>query len=407
MYKSSLLPLTLLLSITATAQSSQNLSNSFLKNIPSSDWDAKMYSVSAGISIEEAKQRFKLTDKIGNLEEKLSREESDTFAGLWLEHKPKLRLVAQFAGGTKKDISTYMPEELMAISEVRAAKVSLAGLKKMRTKAITSFTNAGNIPIESDINVKENRVDLFVTNQFRMRGADILKKRNLQFPKNVKLITVSAPSIRQASFYGGLPLYQALPPICANTPSDPSCKANCTTGFSVINTLGIRGITTAGHCTDARKYSGIVFPYKAGSITGPYDIQWHTTPGYTPTNIIKVSNAGEIRIIIAAKPSSAQLIGELVCKYGVSTGYTCGYITTKTFIPANHTATFIRVDSSPPLSGYPVKNLSNSGDSGGPWFREGIAYGSHVGQPPDDGNDAYYMPINYVSGIGVSVLTIP
>lgn len=36
------------------------------------------------------------------------------------------------------------------------------------------------------------------------------------------------------------------------------------------------------------------------------------------------------------------------------------------------------------------------------------AYGSHVGAPTDDTNDAIYMAVNYIwPGIGVTVLTAP
>ncbi|WP_394753139.1 hypothetical protein [Crenothrix sp.] len=50
------------------------------------------------------------------------------------------------------------------------------------------------------------------------------------------------------------------------------------------------------------------------------------------------------------------------------------------------------------------------------WFVEGIAYGSQVGEPathlkPNDTtnptDEAFYMPIDYISGINAAVLTTP
>jgi hypothetical protein len=401
-----LMIIALLSSMEATAQSQ----NPILENIPPDEWDAKMYSVSAGISLEEAKQRFKVIDKIGGLEEKLNREEPDTFAGLWLEHTPKLRLVAQFSGGTKRDISAYMSEELTAISEVRSAQVSLLDLKRMRGEALDAIALEGEIPIESDINIRKNRIELYVTGEHLPKSSNAIKNRGISFSKSVAVIPVSSLSSRQIGFYGGFPLQQTLPTICQTDPTNAVCLPNCTSGFSVIsvpNILGLstRGITTAAHCTDTRTYNGINLPFKKGLDTGSYDIQWHTTPGYTPTNAIKVS-ATAIRVITFVKPSIYQFVGEYVCKYGISSGYTCGYITSKTFTPLNHSATFIRVSSSQLGSGIPTINLSNPSDSGGPWFREGFAYGTHVGQPPTPGgNDAYYMPINYISGLSTSGLT--
>jgi hypothetical protein len=47
-------------------------------------------------------------------------------------------------------------------------------------------------------------------------------------------------------------------------------------------------------------------------------------------------------------------------------------------------------------------NLSEGGDSGGPWFSGNTAYGSHT---YGIGNDSAYMPVNYFSGISVTIAT--
>jgi hypothetical protein len=88
-------------------------------------------------------------------------------------------------------------------------------------------------------------------------------------------------------------------------------------------------------------------------------------------------------------------VGSSVCKYGHTTGYTCGTIDT-TSLCNNGSCTYVRV------SGGSV-NLSEGGDSGGPWFFGNTAYGTHcIGM----GNDAGYMPVDYINqGLGVSVYT--
>jgi hypothetical protein len=109
--------------------------------------------------------------------------------------------------------------------------------------------------------------------------------------------------------------------------------------------------------------------------------------------------------ITATKSRDQQLVGDLVYKYGKTTGRTVGYISSKVYQPqggTNPQATFIRVDNTAGSS-----DLSEPGDSGGPWFIANTALGSHCGSPYGDSNDAYYMAINYVSGIGVSVMTSP
>jgi hypothetical protein len=122
-------------------------------------------------------------------------------------------------------------------------------------------------------------------------------------------------------------------------------------------------------------------------------------------NKIRVSSSGSTRDITSTQHRNNQVIGGYVCKYGRSTGYTCGYISDKnvcpSWVPACG-ATFVRVDNT---AGY--GDLSSTGDSGSPWFIVNTAYGTHSGAPSDDPNDAVYMAVNYVGGLGVSVMTSP
>jgi hypothetical protein len=304
---------------------------------------------------------------------------------LWLEHTPEFKLVVQFVGEPQKDISTYLNEELTEITEVRHAEISLIDLERARTEALDAIASEGEIPIESDIDVKKNRVELYVTDENYLKSTNAVHNKGLSF-----------------SIYGG-----------------------------------------------------ILLKYVKGLDTGPYDVEWHTTSSYIPTNKIQVSTTGLTRNITGTRPAASQIIGEYVCKYGRATKYTCGYIASKTYKPANHddkdipgssvnavthTATFIRVTnafggiratngkcpdgsiatngdicaSGGIIGGFGIIGvgtnflLSDSGDSGGPWFVEGIAYGRHSGRGAfAQVSHGVYMPINYMSGINAAVLTTP
>lgn len=99
---------------------------------------------------------------------------------------------------------------------------------------------------------------------------------------------------------------------------------------------------------------------------------------------------------------SNQALGASVCHYGISTGYTCGFIISKKYAPSyvnNPNPTFIRVHN------YDNVDLSQGGDSGGPWYSGQAAWGIHSGHPGSDDYDALYMAINYISSLGVSVRT--
>ena len=128
-------------------------------------------------------------------------------------------------------------------------------------------------------------------------------------------------------------------------------------------------------------------------------MQWHSACGIHDVDN-RIETGSGLRTITATRHRNNQAIGGLVCKYGMTTGGTCGEIDYKTYAPSwvtSAASTFIYVDG----DGLGV-NLSEGGDSGGPWYLEYFAYGIHSG---GGGNDSIYMPINYISSIGVSVLT--
>jgi hypothetical protein len=111
----------------------------------------------------------------------------------------------------------------------------------------------------------------------------------------------------------------------------------------------------------------------------------------------KIKVGSNTRYIYATTGRSGQAIGASVCKQGMTTGYTCGTISSKTFLPSyvpSGLATFIRVEGG-------STNLSEPGDSGGPWVKGSTAYGIHN---CGIGNDSCCMAIDYASTLGVSVL---
>lgn len=347
--------------------------------------DAKIYASNMGVSLDEAVNRFKLQEIAGNLEAEIYEKETETFAGLWLEHTPKFQLIVQFTRDGDETLKSYIPEELTDITEVRTAKVSLATLEEIQ-KEVTANVRKLGIEVESQVNVFENRVELFVTDWARLDEA--AQRGEVQLPASVEVIIVEKMGKPDADIYGGLSL------------------SSCTSGFSVrqTNDPGYKGITTAGHCSNTQSYNGTSLTFMSQIFTGSYDIQWHRAPGFTVTNKIK-DGSNTTRNITATLHRNNQTIGGYVCKYGMTTGYTCGYISAKNYCPSyvpSCGATFIRVDNT---AGW--NNLSSGGDSGGPWFLVNTAYGTHSGEPGPNPNDAIYMAVNYVGGLGVSVMTAP
>ncbi|NQE06398.1 hypothetical protein C5S32_11065 [ANME-1 cluster archaeon GoMg1] len=235
-------------------------------------FDAQVYASNMNVSVDEAILRFQLQDIAGDLDAELTTNETETFAGLWIEHTPEFRVVVQFTRDGEETMKPYLKKypEFADIVEVRnTAKVSLADLQRAQAMAISS-ARALDIPVESDINVFNNSVELYMTKSDRSRFDDALQRNEIQLPDKVRVITVEAEAmgILEADIYGGLPL------------------STCTSGFSVKEGI-TKGITTAGHCSNTKSYNGNNLPFQSENWAGSYDIQWHTAPGYTVTNKIR------------------------------------------------------------------------------------------------------------------------
>lgn len=348
----------------------------------------EIYAEHFEVTVDEAMRRFELQGITGELDAEVTNKEAETFAGLWIEHTPEFKVVVLFTRDAEETIKPYLQSypDLAEIIEVRTAEMSLVELQAVQYAFTDSLMDLG-IPTDSEVDVYKNRVKVFMADQVQFDN--VILDGKLILPDCVDVITVEELMQPATEIYAGLTLTGA-----------PSV----TSGFAVINSGGTRGITTAGHCNDSQSYAGYDLPYFYGRCWAYFDVQWHTAPDFTVTNKVKYSSNSTFRVI-STKSRSQQSIGAWVAKYGRVTGFTAGLISSKTVRPSHvpsATATFIRVDNS---AGY--GDLCEPGDSGAPWFYWGEAWGIMSGYPTEDPNDAIYMAIDYVSGIGVSVLLEP
>jgi hypothetical protein len=333
--------------------------------------DAQAYAAAMGVSLDEAIRRLQLQDEIGSLNAALAVNEADTFAGLWIQHQPTYRVVVQFTRDGEAVIQPYIEHgPLAGIVEVRIAHATLNELEAARAQA-AQIAHGLSIRASSGINVFKNRAELYVLDPTEFHVA--LREAGLQLPANVKVIKVNELPKEVTDIFGGLAL------------------TTCTSGFSVKDSGGTKGITTAGHCSNDQWYNGVKLPFVSGTTGGVYDIQWHTAPGFTVRNL--VFDGTYNRYIFSVKFRANQSVGEWVCKYGMTTGYACGTIATTSQDGVN-----VRVDN---------MNVQG-GDSGGPWFWSNTAYGTTISSCTlGDGTPcAIYGPVDHIYNIlGLTVLT--
>lgn len=362
-----------LLAVPAFAQSPNPPSQALLQ-------DAASYAAANKVSVDEAVRRLRLQVEAGRLEATLTTQEP-SFAGLWIEHQPQHRLIVRFQDRSAEGrLRTRVAGTALAnvTIETLPAAASLTQLAARRRAALQRVERLG-FTVDSDISVQNNRVEIYSQRAASLRAAIAAERAPL--PERVEVIAV--PSL-------------ARPHVLRGGDGDPGY---CTGGFTVRHNYSYDvGISTAAHCGNYQQFQGLALPFAAEVFYDSADVQWHTACPYTEVTNEFNSGLG-YRACIGTRGRADQTIGSYVCKWGTTTGRTCGYIQTKNYSPSyvpNVDDTFVRVN------GYGA-TLGAPGDSGGPWFVENIAYGIHSGGISD--GDAIYMPINYIERLNVSVLT--
>jgi|WetSurMetagenome_2_1015567.scaffolds.fasta_scaffold14704_3 streptogrisin C len=348
---------------------------------------ATSYANSFNVTLDEAKYRLELQPIIGEFDNTLRNIAAETFAGLWIEHEPMFRVVVLFTENGENTVQSCIPPELVGKVQVKTAEKSYTELEKIQVNTTFAIEDLG-IPVESGIDVYENRVKLYVTEQDKLNSA--LQNNQLKISNKVDIKFVNSLSKPETDIYGGLTL---------NYNSNP----HCTSGFSWTDGVSTRGISTAGHCENSLSYNGSALTYIAGYTSGNSDVQFHTVPaGYTVTNKIQYY-PGYTCNITGTLGRSSQSVGMYVAKYGMATGRTAGLISNLSYWPYGYSNTFIEVNNT--WGG----DLSSAGDSGGPWYDGyyGTAYGIHHAESANDSNDAVYMAVNYMESLGFLVLTSP
>ena len=350
---------------------------------------AESYARLIGISVPEALHIYDLQQTAGALNAELMAGEAETFAGLWIEHTPSFKVVIQFTNGAEKYAESYAKGDLADVIELRTAMYTYERLRDEQEIVVYALRDLG-IKFRSMVDIKKNCVSVDVTDIAPVNQA--ITENKLTLSEQVKINVINSMPIELAEMFGGLTLHQwgLLP--------------GGTSGFSVRDAWGTRGITTAGHSPDQLYYYSpmpVHLPLVSQREGGSYDIQWHTSP-LDVTNQILIDPSGTRQVIQGYNWRIYQAVGTLVFKYGRNTHLTYGLIgsidaTCPTVEDSN--ATFVYVIRYP---GDP--DLAAMDDSGGPWFVGNMAYGTTVAGD-FMGNYAYYMPIDYIFGMGLTILT--
>jgi hypothetical protein len=218
----------------------------------------------------------------------------------------------------------------------------------------------------------------------------------------VRALTLSDVSFSMPTF-----VHTELTPMLAKPTTDIIDGDNisgCSVGFTVTGPSNSKGILTAGHCNDIQSFAGVNLPLQEEKWYGKYDVQWHKIGSLTPRNKVKLG--GGDTSTITSIHYAVPVVGQTVCKYGNATGYGCGTIDNTgfcaTWIPSFQ-CTYIQFHNN-------NADLSSPGDSGGPIFWVGSAWGTTSGESWNVTRlcacNNVYTPIEYaILGLNVTPMT--
>lgn len=164
-------------------------------NVPENDplrIDAQYYARDFAVSVEEAVCRLSLQGKVGPLGPALRSGEPDTYAGLWIHHEPDFGVTVLFTENPEATLAPYVVDHpLEGIIKARKAEASLRYLEQAQNRA-HALASATGIPVESSINVPENRVELYVIDVKGLTRA--LREAGSRLPDHVKIVKVDQHS---------------------------------------------------------------------------------------------------------------------------------------------------------------------------------------------------------------------
>jgi hypothetical protein len=326
------------------------------------------YARTYGVSIEEARWRLSKEKYIGEVGHRIETGSPETFAGIWIEHKPVFRAVVRFVGDAKAQLSKYTQDPLFV---PQVAPRSYEVLVAVQADIAQRLANDG-IDFESDIDIKKSEITLYVRDP-----ALVLKKYALVFRVSPFIrVYKTNTSVELTAMSGGQELDLTL---------NHRLVRECTAGFNVFDGNRELGIITAGHCVNDLTYkpTRTKLDYQNESDDGNYDVQWskqHIRQSVTPEqqkNSIDLINGPIASMDInGVTPSTSYTVGKTICKSGVVTGYNCGQVIKMNHLElypknTNHVGSYVEVHNAND------ELMTDFGDSGGPVFApdDNSAYG--------------------------------
>ncbi len=302
------------------------------------------------------------------------------FAGMYVKHEPQYKVVTRF---TKKGNKTLKQCTKNKLFKAVGANASLIDLNE-GADAATSALEGSYIDFGLNVDIEKNKVFVEVE-----KDNFALAKSLLKGEVDNKVVKIKVGDSFQAGSYASVVAGLQI--------------QGCTAGFSVVNNVGVRGMSTAAHCGNSQAVAGSPQVFRGEILyANNTDLQWHNNPNdvYLP-RVFNPFTGGATSVKGAQYSAPLVANSVIVCKLGPVTGETCG--TYKGFFRWTNESgigVFPTVDSGSGVMGA-------RGDSGGPVYHVNssglIAFGAVAGG--DFGSVLYYTPLEGYDQLQLRILT--
>ena len=355
--------------------------------------DAREYAVQNGVALDEAMRRLGAQEESVKFTDRLQETYRDRLAGISIEHHPVYRIVVLLTG------SEPVAEQTISAGGMNVPVVFRTGAPATREQLLAAISQhqaeiRSVLPGEQGMGVDPRTGEIVL--MVRARDAEFYDADQIEAEAEDRMgvaVRVRVLGERDVNLAvdGGSRLE-------GFEPRDGR-RYVCTTGFVVTDSLRT-GIVTAAHCPDALTYrepgGDIVLLVLVGTWGARYqDVQVHV--GGEPQRPLFLVDSGKslARTVTSWRNRTSTRAGDFVCHRGETSGYSCAQVEL--------------VDYAPPgdLCGGPCDPVwvtvsgpnCRGGDSGGPIFHGGIAFGIVKGASYSRGgrcNFYYYMSVDYL-----------
>ena len=423
--------------------------------------EAQSYAATYGVSEDEALRRLALMHDAFDSIEDVRASAGEDLGGIYFDNGADFALVVNTTKKGKPIPAAIRSKGRQFANEPPSERGRKLGLTKQKLDKVRSI--AGRPQSGKVKQVNSARMAKTEVNQVRERNST----RNAQIPgyngsryddRTGEMVIYLADEARRSEaevrveeLYPNVPFRIEIETAVnvqthtrgGSTLSRQSTGQRCTTGFVVRDRSTNRvGVVTAGHCEDAtRNYSGMdgsSYPMSRGqwNMTASYDLAFfwtaHEAPGefYAMSGTTPRSLEGW-RSVSETSETSWYNTGSYLCHYGVASGtQSCGEVIDKTAEPVvmERTASgqLINRGCGRPGASYvacgpnfvQVEKVAKPGqvalqcvpgDSGGPWFAYGNAYGIAKSCSYTNASDpstvkyAYYTPIIRINDLDLTL----